>query len=210
MNFPTTLLSLGLSITLLTTATAQTEKGRWTVGAQVGDLKYQDQNGFKSYSISLSPSAGYFVANGLVVGTGVPLTVSKVDYSASGLYTTFRSTATSIGLSPFVRYYIGSANMRPYVGISYSYSRADIRFVADYTTGAEAKNIGTATTFTPTVGVAYFITRSLALSAGLNYNVEKSESTTTYPAPNVPGAGTSSSDNKSVSLAIGFQLFLGK
>ena len=61
-----------LIVASLSFATAQTEKGRWTVGTDVGNLSYQDQNNYKTFSANLTPSAGYFLTNGLLVGTGVP------------------------------------------------------------------------------------------------------------------------------------------
>ncbi len=90
-----------LMIASLLVATAQTEKGRWMVGADVGNLSYSSQYEYRSFSGNFLPSVGYFVANNLVAGAGVPVSFA----TGSSEVRDIRSKSTSIGLSPFVRYY---------------------------------------------------------------------------------------------------------
>jgi len=192
----------------LTTAQAQTEKGRWLVGAQVGDFSYSDQNSQRSFSGELTPSAGYFVANGLAIGAGVPLGLSTQRYpffdQTTPAFVHAKQISLSYGLAPFVRYYFGPAKLKPYIGVSYSYSRTYSNQTTPDRTILKTK--GYASSIAPTIGVAYFITRNLALNAGLNYNIQKQESQYTEPASRV---GTYNSNYKSLSLGIGFQLFFG-
>jgi outer membrane protein len=198
-----TLLLVGMSLSL---ATAQTEKGRWTVGTEAGNLIYRNQNFNKTFSADLTPSAGYFLANGLLVGTGLP--ISFTHQTASSFISKY--TGTGIGLSPFIRYYFGPSRLKPYAGLSYSYIRVSRQYV---TPGGDASGKGYSTVFAPTVGLAYFINRTVALNAGLNYTSATSDTPglrfSGQPNP-TPSVIMLKSNDKSLSLAVGFQLFFGK
>ena len=121
-----------------------------------------------------------------------------------------QTTTTGIGLSPFIRYYFGASALKPYAGLSYSYVRNGNRFETPF---GDASGKGYSTNLSPTIGIAYFINRNIALNAGLNYNIQTNE--TSYlqlvgsPQP-TPAVTTTKSDYKSLSLSIGFQLFFGK
>lgn len=192
----------------LTTAQAQTEKGRWLVGAQVGNFSYSDPNNQRRFSGDLLPSAGYFVANGLAVGAGIPVSLSIQQYpyfdQTTASTVDAKQTSTSYGLAPFVRYYFGSAKLKPYLGLSYSYSRTN----TNQTTPGRTilKTEGHASVIAPTIGVAYFVSRNVALNVGIDYNIQKQKIRVTEPAARL---GTFNSDDKSLSLGIGFQLFFG-
>lgn len=188
----------------LSAAIAQTEKGRWTVGADVGNLSYQDQYAYKTFSANLLPSAGYFLATGLVIGTGVPLSFER--QTDNGFATKY--TATEIGLSPFVRYYLGTAALKPYVGIAYKYTGLNRHYNLSNT---DISGKGHSSAFAPAVGIAYFINRNVALNAGLNYNIETNETPfLSFADSSAPAIFVQRSTDKSFSLNIGFQLFFGK
>lgn len=193
----------------LSVATAQTEKGRWTVGTDVGNLSYQDQNYYRSFQGNLTPSAAYFVANRLLIGTGIPLGLSTSSSSSSAFRSEYHNE--EIGLSPFVRYYFGPSAFKPYVGVSYSYLHISRQYV---TPSGDGSGTGYSTALAPTVGIAYFINRSIALNAGLNYNIRTSKTPypdfSNSPSPPVLRVTDIKSDDKSLSLSIGFQLFFGK
>jgi outer membrane protein W len=201
-----TLSILLLLVASLSAVTAQTEKGRWTVGASVGSLSYNSQPDSRSFSGSFSPSVGYFVANNLVVGTGLPVSFGstlskKVDYSASN---------NSIGLSPFVRYYFGATSLKPYVGLSYAYSRTRQRIDNDFSGNSQhATYKGFSSSISPTVGLAYFINRTVALNAGVSYVVSQYNNGTVFYISGVPVESATSRSNY-LAFGIGFQLFFGK
>ncbi|UHG93466.1 outer membrane beta-barrel protein [Spirosoma oryzicola] len=192
---------------LISSAQAQTEKGRWMAGTQIGDFTYSGQYGQRNFSASLSPSAGYFVANGLLVGARVPLSYASVrypEYNSNGTSPVpAKSIATSYGLGPFVRYYVGSAKVKPYIGLSYTYSLTNTKQTSS--ARETVKNSSHYSLIVPTLGVAYFVTRNVALNAGLNYNSYRS----TYEADQ-PTPGTYTDTSKSFSLGIGFDLFFGQ
>lgn len=204
-----TLVTLLCLLAISSAGLAQTTKGRWTVGTQIGNFSYQNQNGLKSFSGNLTPSAGYFLANGLVVGTGVPLSLST-QKNEGGIV--IKYTSTSTGLAPFIRYFFGTAALKPYLGVSYSYSL--VRGSSnqnDSFASRETTNKGHSTALVPTVGLAYFFNRTLALTGGLSYNIAHTKQQTDYtnPLPGAPASNTYESNGKSVSLAIGLQIFLG-
>ena len=199
-----------VALILITTSLtwAQTDKGRWLVGTQLGDFSYQDQNNQRFFSASLTPSAGYFMANGLLIGVGVPLSVSSSKYSQI-LYpdptiSRITNTSTGYGLSPFIRYYLGSSKLKPYLGVGYTYGLTQSKSTATSTLLAQSK--GHYSVITPTLGVAYFVSRTVALNAGLEYNIRKDK--TEYSVP--VSRGTTESDSKLFTLGIGFQLFFGQ
>lgn len=204
-------ISLAISLTIPLISEAQTQKGRWMVGAQVGDLTLRTKDQFTSFSADLTPLVGYIVTDGLVVGAGLPIYVGTTRTKYGGEYYN-HSSGFNIGLAPFVRYYIGKSSFKPYVGVAYSYTRvrgtvkSNVASVG-YGTGATR---GYVITITPTVGTAYFINRNLALTAALNYNVNRGEQTTTTTYALQPSSGSYISKDQYLSLAIGFQLFIGE
>lgn len=115
-----------------------------------------------------------------------------------------------VGLSPFIRYYFGLSAFKPYVCLSYSYTHISRQYV---TSRGDASGKGYSTNLAPTVGIAYFISRNVALNAGLNYNILNSEIpllSFADQSSNVPTVVASKSESRSLSLNIGFQLFFGK
>lgn len=77
---------------------AQTEKGHLMLGLHSSGLRFSIRNG--SYSLSIAPEGGYFLANRLAVGTSVGFSVGQeLTSSHSG-------GAFSLWLNPFLRYYI--------------------------------------------------------------------------------------------------------
>jgi len=169
-------------------AQAQTEKGRWTAGVNIGSFTFRKNNS----TINLAPAAGYFVAPNFVVGTGVPIIINRSD-EGSDFY---RSSA--IGIAPFVRYYIGQSRLKPYLSFSYSYSFVRQRYNF---TGAlpvpDEKGHNRDTS--PSIGLAYFINRNVALNADLSHHWSKSNA--------IFAVGDR---NNYTSLVFGFQIFFGK
>lgn len=196
-------------VMLTTLVKAQTEKGRWMVGAQVGDFQYSDQNRRKIFSGSLTPLVGYFVAKNFLVGTGIPLSLYTGSYYGIRYpdpnIVRFDVTTTQYGVSPFVRYYIGAAKLKPYLGVAYTYSKSHSQTTIP--SALLQKSEGFSSAIVPALGVAYFLSRSVALNAGLNFSIQKNEDKILDPQS---AASTVTSDFKSVSLGIGFQLFFGK
>ena len=180
-------------------AQAQTEKGRWTVGAQVGSLSYSgtgEPYSIRSFSISLSPSAGYFVARNLAIGASIPVTFLAYKASFPGTTVPSKVNSLSLGLAPFIRYYIGSAKLRPFASASYGYTQVWNTTFAPRTNN-DSKNSSNYSTYSVGAGVAYFVNNTVSLDASLNYGDSFGYDRTTL------NRGTTS-------LSVGFRLFFGK
>lgn len=182
-----------------TLAQAQTEKGRWTVGAQVGSLSYSSSGEpykTRNFSLSLSPSVGYFVAKNLAVGTSLPVSYLTYGSTLQGSSARSKLNATSLGLGPFIRYYIGSAKLRPFANASYTYSYF-WQNSTDASMGQESKSHFNYSSYTVGVGAAYFINNTVSLDASLNYG-------------DTLDKNRNSLSNGSTTLNVGFRLFFGK
>lgn len=98
---------------------AQTEKGTFLAGGQssilITSLKESSKttvnktDGDKTFKIEALPQVGYFIANGLALGLEVPFTFEKGFASRTTGYSTL------ISVAPFVRYYIGNKNIKPFI-----------------------------------------------------------------------------------------------
>lgn len=195
-----------LILTYQTQSMAQTEKGRWTAGTQLSDLTYQTQEGARAFSGKLTPSAGYFVANGLVLGTGIPLSLFTQTLD-DPLSPSLHTVATSVGLSPFARYYAGSGKLKFLIGASYSYNKTNSKLTVDDLVSSKS---GYNTTLTPTMGLIYFFGRTIGLSMALNYDITHQELTAIITTPTTRREETGSGSNKSLVFSAGLQVFFGK
>lgn len=91
---------------------AQTQKGDWMVGGNIG-LNTNNNN----TEISLTPTAGGFVINNLAIGGEFLL-----DHSKTG-----NNKVTNFGFGPFVRYYFTDANIRPIIHGSLGYISQNVK-----------------------------------------------------------------------------------
>src|SRR5690606_11034692 len=103
------------AVAALTAASqAQTEKGKFIVGGQVGfeTSKVKDTDN-KNNSFSINPTVGYFVSDNWAVGTGVGYNWSKAETTADN---SIKRDAFQV--SPFVRNYIGNGQFRYFTQLS--------------------------------------------------------------------------------------------
>ncbi|MFC5540176.1 hypothetical protein ACFPQ1_38120, partial [Rhodocytophaga aerolata] len=137
---------------------AQTAKGGWLLGGS-GSVRFTDP-----FYLDINPLAGHFLADNLVVGTQVPFNITTQRYSSSSL--------TTIGLTPFVRYYFLSTKLRPflktdigYLRTLYRYEVANVREQVRYSEGYFNVSMG--------LGAVYFITPAVGLQAALDYRINR-------------------------------------
>lgn len=206
-------------LVMMMTATlswAQTERGRWQIGTQIGDLSYVDNGtaGTKRFSASLEPSAGYFIAKNLVIGAGVPLSLTtNRDRGAASVYSgsETKSTISGLGIAPFVRYYLGNAKLKPFLGLSYSYvlSNANYQFSTTPYSVYKSTAQGYTNVITPNLGLAYFVTRTVGLNATLGYRVQSQSGS--FLVASAGGVEPSPAvTTKSLNFSLGFQLYFGR
>ncbi|MBO0953166.1 outer membrane beta-barrel protein [Fibrella forsythiae] len=173
----------------LRAATAQTQKGRRLAGVNVGNITLPTSGGSGSI-ISLQPTYGWFVADNLVVGAGVPF----FNVSNSG------TRATQIGLTPFLRYYLSPASVKPFLGASVGVVNTSASAGANSASSTDA-------IYSATGGVAFFLNPSVSFDLGLTYTGGDTGSLNTLLAgssnaltPNIPQA---------LNLSLGFQVYFG-
>lgn len=132
-------------------ATAQTLKGDWMVGGNVG-LNTSNNN----TQIGFTPSAGAFVINNLAVGGEFLL-----DYSKTG-----NNKVTNFGFGPFVRYYFTNANVRPIVQGNFGY-------ISQRTTISNVGSTNNGTHYFLGGGAAIFISNQVSLDILMGYDHSK-------------------------------------
>ncbi|MFH7526292.1 outer membrane beta-barrel protein [Aeromonas sp. A5] len=109
-----------------------------------------------SYSVDLNGKYGYFIKNNWELGANITTDLSK-SYKSSGL-------------GVFTEYnFTNSTNFIPYVGLATELIRADYNDKED---NMDTKSFdATAVNFKTALGVKYFISKNVALSAEANYNI---------------------------------------
>lgn len=180
---------------------AQTEKSWWNAGVSVSSFSYATSFAGHSFSASLSPSVGRFVAPNFLLGLGIPVGFSSSRYSVS------TNKNFSIGLSPYSRYYFGTSSLKPFLGVDLRYEHLSLRSesVPAILSTTKGKTIGVS----PSIGLAYFINRNVSLDVQLNYNWSRSTLTGTDNS-GLPYNPKSSYTSKNASLTIGFNIFFGR
>jgi hypothetical protein len=141
-------------------ASAQTEKGSWLVGGNLG-LNTAKNN----TEISISPSAGYFFLHNFAAGINFDYSYSKVSYSK----------VTQLGVGPFARYYFGTMNIRPFADAELSYESQKTKDPASVTTV-------NGSSFFVGGGLAAFINRNVSVEALAGY-----KNTSIQSGPNTGG-----------------------
>ncbi|MGL4349257.1 outer membrane beta-barrel protein [Aeromonas veronii] len=109
-----------------------------------------------SYAVDLNAKYGYFIKDNWELGTNIVTDLSKSYKSAGiGLFTEYNFT--------------NGTNFVPYVGLATELIRADYN---DREDNLESKSFdATAVNFKTALGMKYFISRNVALSAEVNYNI---------------------------------------
>ena len=188
-----TLIALTMVLIGLSATFAQTDKGNRLMGVNVGNITIPTSGGSGTI-ISLQPTYGWFVSNNLAIGAGIPF----FNVSSNG------SRATQIGLTPFLRYYIGtSSQMKPFFGASLGVVNTSAS-----SSGSSNSSSSTDALYSLTGGLAFFVNRSVSFDLGLTYTGGDTGSLNTLLAgsanaltPNIP---------KALNISLGFQVYFGK
>ncbi|MEL7586207.1 MAG: outer membrane beta-barrel protein [Prolixibacteraceae bacterium] len=173
----------------------QTEKGKVLFGGSSNlnffTMKTESGSGGsnKSSGFNMSPYAGYFIANGLAAGAEIP-----IFHYWSDNYKT-----TSLGVGPFLKYYVGEKKVKPYLlgAIELRKSKNKMEtdaFRSDYTYNNFIWKFG--------AGAGIFINENTALDLGLHYMHEDFKAKTKQETAYDKG------DSRDLSLTIGFTFIL--
>ncbi|WP_126246766.1 outer membrane beta-barrel protein [Chitinophaga rhizosphaerae] len=165
-------------------ANAQTQKGNILVGANLANIGGTFQDGGSTFSLNLTPKAGWFIKDDIAIGPEVNL----------GLLTGNGSTRFNYGIGAFGRYYIKDKRIellnktRWFLEANAGFNGVNTKASNVASTNTNGLGLG----FGP--GLAYFITPNIALEALLKYNL-------------TVGFGSSVTAH-SVGLNLGFQIYL--
>ncbi len=146
----------------LLTMNAQTEQGKWLISG-ASDLTFSSTTTTLEYDgeelgdsdatkLSLTPVAGYFIADGLAIGMALNVENSKQD----------DYTSNSLTIGPFARYYFGNSNVKPFLqGALLFGSSTEEDDTDEADASVNAWELGG--------GVAMFINNFLSVDMGLGY-----------------------------------------
>ncbi len=161
---------------------AQTEKGKLFLGASTNlsivknNMKWEtdedDGDLGKTTSIELKPMFGHFVSQNLVVGVELPISYNKsIDEDD------MKSQTTIIAMEPFVRYYMGSAKIKPYVHAGVGIGRRAEKYDQEgyysyngvYKSGSSVDSTYAIFLYEVGGGAALFFNKYISLDVSLGY-----------------------------------------
>lgn len=141
------LISVLFAICISSVAFSQTNKGNWIVSgsSSLQVISTNPEGGESSTTVTLSPSVGYFVANGLSIGANVNLLSRKG-------YTTF-------SILPTASYYLKTNSpVHPYFQLGVGYSSISYESVSK---GGLALGSG--------IGAMYLLNKLVGVNLGVQY-----------------------------------------
>jgi hypothetical protein len=173
---------------------SQPGKGRFFVSGNISysgyKRTYSNSETEHVRSLSLSPKVGYFLVKNFAAGIALPASFSKQRIKPLAT-----STSHSLGLGPFVRYYLPvDEKLFVLCEVSYLWTSSHTRLVLDNNAGTNENNQWLRQ-IRAGAGLAYFCTRNLAVELLINYQRYR---------------GPSLSKNDGVVCEGGFQFYFGK
>ena len=136
-------------------------KSKWKNDTGSGD------NG-KTRNLAFTPQIGRFVANNLAVGLEIPYSFNK-EIEGENSYAT-----SSISIVPFVRYYFGTAKIKPYlhgaIGPGWGRSKVELNENLDPNFSFEDKRNTNLFATEIGGGIAVFVNQYISIDLGLGYN----------------------------------------
>jgi hypothetical protein len=210
---------------------SQTKKGSKIVGIGIGSFSYTDskskttysnttteyESDGNSFSINASPNVGWFIQNGLAVGTSVSLSYytskSKSSNSASTTTSDSKFDQPSFYIGPFARYYFGgSSKGMPFAQVNVQYGIYGGKSTSEVSTGSSSEtktkpkgdwNAGIS------LGYEHFISQYLGFYGSLGFNYGKSKTEYDYkPSTGTGYSYTSDYSRFYIPVNIGLQVHL--
>ena len=144
---------------------AQTEKGNWFAGSDLG-LSYSSETNTPKYdgtkgnkttesTFKITPNVNYFVIDNLAVGLGLEYTNSKAKGASD--------SENIFTIAPNATYFFPlSANLAPFVGAKVGYAMASA--------GSSDANKDNGLVFGGKAGIAYFVNQGAAITGYIGYD----------------------------------------
>ena len=144
------------------------DHGSWIVGGSASFTSQGGNDGDRTTSVLLNPSAQFFVLPGLAVGGTLSL-----SYTSDDLFST-----TGLGIGSAVSYYFGRGERTVYPFVSASLSISDFSFKADGDqVGSNIDVSTTGTTFDLSGGVTLMVAKNIGLTGEIFYLQQNLRST---------------------------------
>lgn len=222
---------LAIAVMLLFGSRAQTQKGTKLIGVGIGGISFTDSKSSTSYSntptvynsegnsfsISVNPNAGWFIKDGLALGTSLSVSFyssnSKSSNTSSTSTSESKSTQPSFYVGPFARYYFGGSSK----GMPFAQVNAQYGVYGGKSTSKSSSGSSSETTTKPkydfntglTFGYEHFITPSIGFYGSIGFNYGKSKTSYDYkPSSGTGYIYTSEYSRFYIPVNIGFQAHL--
>jgi len=142
-------------------AAAQTDRGRLLAGGSVNfNVPTGDGDNVRQSRLEATPSIGFFVADNVALGFGLPISSNRYEDSRQR----YIRRSSSFAFAPFGRYYFGAANIKPFLEARFGIQR--FRTVetgrSEMTDNALFVGMGG--------GIAFFLNEHVALEPKLTYD----------------------------------------
>jgi len=153
---------------------AQTEKGNILLGAGTNldfssmNTKWKtddDQEDYlRSTYLEFYPQIGFFAADGLAIGAEILIMYSSEKYDDD--YYDYEYSSTSFAFAPFLRYYFGKTNVKPYLDGGAGYGISNEKYDDDsssdeYSNGVFVYGVGG--------GIGIFLNEKVSIDMGIYY-----------------------------------------
>ncbi|MPR37307.1 outer membrane protein [Salmonirosea aquatica] len=189
-------LTVAVLLNLTSVANAQIESGTYLVGTSVGHFSLND-NSRPIRTLILQPALGRFIRTNLVVGLELPF---QYAYLKEDMYI---NSNTKFGVSPFVRYYLGSnVTVKPFGSLSAGWRIDHDRLVSPADNYDDVQT-DSGFLYGATAGVAFFLNPAVSFDVLANYTAfSKGLDFETQP-------GLSYGRRDILRIGFGFQVYLG-
>ncbi len=145
-------------------AAAQTDQGRLMAGGSF-NFKFptRDEDNIRRSNLTGTPSIGFFVADNVVLGFGVPITSSREQDDRDRTI----ERNSSLAFAPFGRYYFGAANIKPFLEARFGIQRFKYSFSGP---GGMSESTDSALLVGMGGGIAFFLNEHVALEPKLTFD----------------------------------------
>ncbi len=185
--------TIALAFASVNSVQAQVQKGNHIVGIQVGNIVLSQRENLGN-AIQLKPTYGFFIKDNLAVGLAIPF------YYFSGGIPKNSVRVMQVGLTPFIRYYIDSGNVKPFLGIAGGTQRTSVK------EGGSPDSVDFAWLYSAGGGVAFFLNKSVSFDIAANYTGADKEY---YSLDSYAQNGLTTGIVNAININIGFQLYFG-
>jgi len=150
----------------------QTEQGNVLLGGETklaftflnSKWKTDDDSGDdgKTTNLEFSPQIGFFVVDGLALGVEIP-----IMYSSEKDEDDDKFSSTSLAFAPFLRYYIGTSNVKPYLHGEVGFGNLKVKY--DPATGSSDDASAGMFLYEIGGGLGIFLNDKVSLDIGIGY-----------------------------------------